>query len=148
MLHIGRRGFLKHESPGDPARAQTALPTPAAPRRTRIASKKRILYSTAPEPTASTAGSVAAASPRLGEMQAESSIVYGLEDILGEKQKDYANRSILVIGSGYSAATTVSSLAKLAGQRTIRPGLPGWPAARTVSRCGGLPTIRSANAIV
>jgi thioredoxin reductase len=52
--------------------------------------------------------------PALGETQAEPHIAYGLEDVLGDKQKDYINRSILLIGAGYSAATTACNLAQLA----------------------------------
>jgi thioredoxin reductase len=52
--------------------------------------------------------------PALGEAQAEPHIAYHLVDVLGDAKKDYINKSVLVIGSGYSAATTVSSLAKLA----------------------------------
>lgn len=51
--------------------------------------------------------------PALGETQAEPHIAYGLVDILGDARRDYINKSILVVGSGYSAATTVVSLAKL-----------------------------------
>ena len=52
--------------------------------------------------------------PALGETQAEPSIAYQLVDVLGDAKKDYLNMSVLVIGAGYSAATTVSNLAKLA----------------------------------
>jgi hypothetical protein len=54
--------------------------------------------------------------PALGETQAEPHIAYGLVDILGDAKRDYINKSILVIGSGYSAATTVCQLAKLGGE--------------------------------
>src|SRR5260370_1083666 len=43
-----------------------------------------------------------------------SSDLYHLVDVLCDAKKDYLNKSVLVIGSGYSAATTVSNLAKLA----------------------------------
>jgi hypothetical protein len=52
--------------------------------------------------------------PALGETQAEPHIAYHLADVLGDAKKDYLNRSVLVIGSGYSAATTVCNLAKVA----------------------------------
>lgn len=51
--------------------------------------------------------------PALGETQAEPHIAYGLVDLLGDAKRDYSNRSILVVGSGYSAATTVGNIAKL-----------------------------------
>jgi thioredoxin reductase len=52
--------------------------------------------------------------PAVGELQAEPQIAYGLEDILGDRKMQYANRTVLVVGAGYSAATTVSNLAQIA----------------------------------
>jgi hypothetical protein len=52
--------------------------------------------------------------PALGEIAAEPTIAYGLEDILGDHRATYAGRNVLVVGGGYSAATSVSSLATLA----------------------------------
>jgi thioredoxin reductase len=52
--------------------------------------------------------------PALGESQVEPHIAYHLVDVLGDAKKDYVNKSILVVGSGYSAATTVSNLSKVA----------------------------------
>ncbi|MCS7047086.1 MAG: NAD(P)-binding domain-containing protein [Gemmataceae bacterium] len=52
--------------------------------------------------------------PAVGELQAEPHIAYGLEDILGERKAHYANKTTLVVGTGYSAATTVCNLAQLA----------------------------------
>jgi hypothetical protein len=52
--------------------------------------------------------------PAPGEGAAEAQIAYGLPDVLGEKKADYAGRSVLVVGGGYSAATTVCNLAALA----------------------------------
>jgi len=52
----------------------------------------------------------------VGESTAAPQITYGLPDVLGEKKADYAGRSTLVVGGGYSAATTVCQLATLADQ--------------------------------
>lgn len=52
--------------------------------------------------------------PALGETQTEPHIAYQLVDVLGDAKKDYLNKSVLVVGAGYSAATTVCNLAKLA----------------------------------
>src|SRR5439155_7122978 len=54
--------------------------------------------------------------PAAGEGKAEPQIAYDLPDVLGEKKADYAGRSVLVVGAGYSAATTVCNLAALAEQ--------------------------------
>jgi thioredoxin reductase len=113
VLHIGRRGFLKHECPGDAARAkQPFLLLLRQKNQERIEEADAILDCTGTYGQHRWMGS--GGIPAIGELQTEPSIVYGLEDILAEKQKDYINRSVLVIGGGYSAATTVSNLAKLA----------------------------------
>src|SRR5262249_30715338 len=52
--------------------------------------------------------------PALGERAAEPHIAYGLEDILGVRRAAYQDRTVLVVGSGYSAATTACQLAALA----------------------------------
>jgi thioredoxin reductase len=52
--------------------------------------------------------------PAIGETSAEPHIAYGLEDILGTRQSTYAGKNVLVVGAGYSAATTVCNLAALA----------------------------------
>ena len=52
--------------------------------------------------------------PAVGEMAARPNIAPGLEDILGDRRTHYADKTTLVIGAGYSAATTVSNLATLA----------------------------------
>ena len=52
--------------------------------------------------------------PAIGEMSAEPHVAYGLEDILGTRQSTYAGKNVLVVGAGYSAATTVCNLAALA----------------------------------
>jgi hypothetical protein len=52
--------------------------------------------------------------PALGEKAAANHISYALDDVLGERRQHFAGKNILVIGSGYSAATTVCNLATLA----------------------------------
>jgi thioredoxin reductase len=52
--------------------------------------------------------------PAPGEIAAEPHVAYGLEDVLGARKSHYAGKSMLVIGSGYSAATTVCQLSELA----------------------------------
>jgi thioredoxin reductase len=52
--------------------------------------------------------------PAMGESSAEPHIAYGLEDVLGARQSTYAGKNVMVIGGGYSAATTICSLASLA----------------------------------
>jgi thioredoxin reductase len=52
--------------------------------------------------------------PAVGELTARSHIAWGLEDALGEKRAHYAGRSIILVGDGYSAATTICALADMA----------------------------------
>jgi thioredoxin reductase len=52
--------------------------------------------------------------PAVGEGAAEGQIVYALDDVLGERKNSYAGKSILVVGDGLSAATTVCNLAQVA----------------------------------
>ena len=50
----------------------------------------------------------------VGELAARQHISHGIEDILGERKDHYAGKSIVLIGDGYSAATTICNLATLA----------------------------------
>lgn len=51
--------------------------------------------------------------PAVGERALRASIEYGLPDVLGADRDSYAGMRTLVIGDGYSAATTVLALARL-----------------------------------
>jgi hypothetical protein len=52
--------------------------------------------------------------PAVGELAAKQHIAWSIEDILGEKRAHYAGRSIILVGDGYSAASTICALAELA----------------------------------
>jgi thioredoxin reductase len=52
--------------------------------------------------------------PAVGEVAARPHVAYWLDDIPGAKRPHYEGRSVLVVGGGYSAATTVCNLAALA----------------------------------
>lgn len=52
--------------------------------------------------------------PAVGELAAQQHIAYWLDDILGPKQSHYAGKSIVLVGSGYSAATSACLLSTLA----------------------------------
>jgi hypothetical protein len=56
----------------------------------------------------------AAGIPAPGEQAAAEAIEYGLPDVLGRDRQHYAGKKVLVVGAGYSAATTVVALAALA----------------------------------
>lgn len=52
--------------------------------------------------------------PALGEMASADRIAYGVPDVLGEARHRYANRRVLVLGSGHSAFNALHDLAELA----------------------------------
>jgi len=52
--------------------------------------------------------------PAVGEIAARQFLPPGLEDVLGERRDFYAGKSIVLVGGGYSAATTICQLATLA----------------------------------
>jgi thioredoxin reductase len=54
--------------------------------------------------------------PAVGELAVRDKIAWGLEDVLGERRAHYADRTVLVVGAGHTAATTICSLARLAEQ--------------------------------
>ncbi|MCE9533479.1 MAG: monooxygenase, partial [Planctomycetes bacterium] len=54
--------------------------------------------------------------PALGEIAASKHISYIPDDILGKQKARYAGKSVIVVGGGYSAATSISNLAQLAEQ--------------------------------
>jgi hypothetical protein len=54
--------------------------------------------------------------PALGERTARDCIEYRLPDVLGEHRARYAGKRTLLVGSGYSAATTATALAALAAE--------------------------------
>jgi thioredoxin reductase len=113
VLAIGRRGFLKEDGVGDSRRGQQPfrLLIRDSKGRERIEEAGVILDCTGTYGQHRWMGD--GGIPAVGELAAESRIAYGLEDVLRERHTDYAGKTILVVGSGYSAATTVCNLAQL-----------------------------------
>ena len=112
VLSIGRNGFFKDEAPGDPARGkQPFLLLVRERNQDRYEEADIVIDCTGTYGQHRWLGP--GGIPALGELQLEPQIAYGLVDVLGDAKKDYINKAVLVIGSGYSAATTVSNLAKL-----------------------------------
>ena len=111
VLKIGRRGMLKGDS--DTSRSKKPFRLLVRDKtRERIEEADIILDCTGTYAQHRWLGDGGV--PALGELQAEPQIAYGVEDILGDRKMQYANRTVLVVGAGYSAATTVSSLAQIA----------------------------------
>jgi thioredoxin reductase len=113
VLSVGKVGFLKQEAPGDAARGtQPFLLLVRERNQERYEEADVVLDCTGTYGRHRWLGP--GGIPALGELQAEPHIAYGLVDVLGEAKKDYANRSVLLIGAGYSAATMARNLAQLA----------------------------------
>jgi len=116
VLSVGRHGLLKEDSLADGKRGRVPfrLLLRESKGRERIEEADVVLDCTGTYGQHRWAGS--GGIPAVGEMAAEPQISYGLDDVLGEKKNAFAGKSILLIGSGYSAATSVCNLASLAEQ--------------------------------
>ncbi|HEV3256026.1 MAG TPA: monooxygenase [Gemmataceae bacterium] len=117
VLQIGRNGFLKEDAPGDPRRGRQPfrLLLRDSKNREQIDEADVVLDCTGTYGQHRWAG--AGGIPAVGERAAEGQIAYGLEDVLKDRRSAYAGKNILVVGAGYSAATTVCNLATLAEQQ-------------------------------
>jgi thioredoxin reductase len=121
VVAAGRRGMLKEEAPGDAKRGQQ-------PFRLLVRSKDSKEWVEEADVVLDCTGTYGqhrwlgdGGIPAAGELTAEKDIVYHLEDILGGRRSHFASKSVLVIGGGYSAATSACSLAKLIEEQT-----DGW----------------------
>ncbi|MCI0639331.1 MAG: NAD(P)-binding domain-containing protein [Gemmataceae bacterium] len=114
VLQVGRRGLLKEDEPGSATRAQQPfrLLLRDKQNRERIEEADIVLDCTGTYAQHRWLGE--GGIPAVGELAAEGQISYFLDDILGERRQHYANRNTLVVGAGFSAATTVCNLAALA----------------------------------
>jgi hypothetical protein len=113
VLHVGRRGCLKDDDPGDPRRARQPFRLLMREGgRERVEEADVVLDCTGTYGKHRWLGD--GGIPALGEAAASGQIAYGLEDVLGERRQHYAGRNVLVVGAGYSAATAVCQLATLA----------------------------------
>jgi thioredoxin reductase len=114
VLRVGRRGFLKEDNPGDPRRGKEpfCLLVRDDTGKERVEEADVVLDCSGVygKPRWLGDGGI----PAVGETAARPHIAYGLEDVAGERKAHYADKTTLVIGSGYSAATTVCNLAALA----------------------------------
>jgi thioredoxin reductase len=114
VLHIGRHGFLKEDLPGEGRRGKAAFRLlfrePNKPEQADEADVVLDCTGTYGQHRWLGEGGV----PAQGETAAEPHITYGLEDVLGERRNYYAGKNVLVVGGGYSAASTVCALADLA----------------------------------
>jgi thioredoxin reductase len=135
VVHIGRRQWLKEDEPGSDNRAAQPfrLTIRDSKGKDRIEECDVVLDCTGTYGQHRWAGDGGV--PALGEEAAEPQIAYGLENILGDRRGHYAGKSVLVIGGGFSAATSVSNLASLA-----EDSLETW--VTWLARCHGTQPVR------
>jgi hypothetical protein len=115
VLHVGRKELLKEDSPGDGKRARQRFRILLRSAKAEEVEEADVVLDctgTYGQPRFLGEGGI----PALGELHARSHLAAGLEDVLGNRRGHYADRTTLVVGGGYSAATTVCNLAALAEQ--------------------------------
>lgn len=114
VISIGRKGWLKSEGVGDEQRGESPF---ALLLRNSLGEEKLVEADIVIDCTGTFGnhnwlgqGGI----PALGEIAAANRIEYGLPDVLGRDKPHYQDKHILVVGAGYSAATTITQLAELA----------------------------------
>lgn len=114
VLAVGRDGSLKGELVGDASRGERPfrILLENADGQQQLAEADVVLDAsgTFGNPNSLGRGGI----PALGESAATGRIEHGLPDLSGEDRSRYANRRLLVLGAGYSAATNIIALAQLA----------------------------------
>ncbi len=110
ILHIGRSAGTKKSEPDD--RRPFRLLVRAVSGAERIDTADIVLDCTGTYVTPNWLGD--GNIPAVGETAARPQVAHGLEDIAGERKDHYAGRSIVLVGDGYSAATTICQLATIA----------------------------------
>jgi thioredoxin reductase len=114
VLAVARRGALKTELVNDPRRGESpfVLLLARGEGDERTAEADVVIDATGVYGCHNWLGS--GGLPAVGEREAGRHIEYGLPDVLGTDRDRYAGRHTLLVGAGYSAATTAVALAELA----------------------------------
>jgi thioredoxin reductase len=114
VVTIGRAGVLRTDPPEDPKRT-------AAPFRLLLRDDKGAERFEEADVVLDCTGTYGRHAwlgdggiPAAGELAAEKQVSYGVDDVLGRRKAQYAGKSVVVVGGGFSAATTVCALAQLA----------------------------------
>jgi thioredoxin reductase len=114
VVRIGRSGLLKTDPADDPRRRQSPFRLLVRDDKGAERIEQADVIFDCTGTFGNRSGLADGGIPAIGESASEKSIPSGIEDILGQKKGHYSNKSVLVIGGGYSAATTVCALADLA----------------------------------
>jgi thioredoxin reductase len=138
VLHIGRDGILKSDT-RDIDRSQSRFRMLA-----RTAGREDIVEADAVidttgvfnQPNFVGHGGI----PAVGELDCQQHINHHLPDVLGTDRSRFENNSVLVVGSGYSAATSVVALAEL--RKSAARTQTTWATRRESSTDGPIPLIK------
>jgi thioredoxin reductase len=116
VLAIGKAGLLKEEKPGDSGRATQPFHLLLRDDKQRESTEEAeiVLDCTGVYGRHRWVGD--GGIPAGGERPARNLIAYGVEDVLGSRKQLYAGKAVMVVGGGYSAATTIANLAQLVEQ--------------------------------
>ena len=112
VLAVSKEGLLKGEKIGDAERLRSPFRIlVATPSGEKILRADRVLDATGTYHRPNWLGSGGIPAP--GEREARADISYALDDTLGKDRAAYAGRRILLVGCGYSAATSLVALRQL-----------------------------------
>jgi thioredoxin reductase len=113
VVQVGRSGYLKDDLPGDARRGQhpfrLLLRDGQGRERDEEADVLLDCTGTYGQPRRMGDGGL----PAVGESALAGRVAHGLEDVRGGRKGQYAGKTVLVVGAGYSAATTVCLLSDL-----------------------------------
>ncbi|PHR94648.1 MAG: hypothetical protein COA78_31880 [Blastopirellula sp.] len=116
VIAVGRQQLLKREAVGSSQRSETGFEVLVRnhERHEQVIQADIVIDCTGTFDHTNHVGS--SGIPAIGEFESRAQIEYRLPDILGNDRERYAAKQTLVIGSGYSAATNVCLLGKLAAE--------------------------------
>ena len=114
VIAVGRTGYLKGEAIGDADRGESPfrLLVRQPDGSEKIHEADFVIDATGTLATPNRLGD--GGIPAVGETAAADRIDYDLPEILGQRRDDFSGRTTLVVGAGYSAATSIVALAELA----------------------------------
>jgi hypothetical protein len=135
VVAVGRQGQLKGDHLGSQARedGDFRLLLRDAAGQESLATADVVIDATGTFGNHNWAG--ASGIPAIGERAAAAAIDYGLPDVLGRDRPTFVDKTTLLVGAGYSAATSLASLVELAARSpatkvvwiTRRPASPDGP---------------------
>ena len=116
VLAISRIGALKTDAPGEPSRANQPLRILFRDSlgKTQTSTAQIVIDTTGVFANPNWLGPGGA--PAHGEIELRDQICYEVPDLLDQEQSRYCDKHTLVVGGGYSAATTITALAELQKQ--------------------------------